>query len=769
MPTSRPVVSVILLCRNEATFIRRSVRSILAQTIGSAVEIVLLDDSSSDGSAAIAKLEVDQAMRPNFTLRVIRSETNLGNAKAFVTALEQARGFYYHVLDADDFWIDPDKLRHQVGVLEAHPSLAGVGHRTILRASEDGSESFHPQQDPLKPVLHLEDLLTGGTYFHTSAMLFRNAFYQAESGQVNIPAIFHEVRGDTIRLLVHAAQGGILYLPRTMSVYDDHKGGIWTGLDWPGRRELLNNLYTRLSEHGYLTSLGEPKAAEYLAARLSEIAAYSPASLRPISLYPDHVMTAPRHRLTEISRISSVLDLETQLSTLTASNSYEEALRLVFRFLSAISYDRNISRAARSRRVTSPEIDWHCANIGGLIAASQNILPTATEPADSAEGPVVILVSGLVEDLDGMWEAAREMIELWQGQKRVVVMSTELLATMPDIQERVGPEVELLLNTDHTLVEKTAWLIWHLSKLKASQIVVVPARNDVVIGAGLRREHAPKIHLVSTYNTGYMPICHSYALTGYLARRPYDLAWFAKIAPNRDLINAPRLISGAPAMQPLPQGTPLVTATAAAADGRFEGHYDFDLHLMIPVLLKSGAHRHIHAGPLSDAILNRIRKELIRQKMPVDAFVYLPTVKNFGAELKAAGASLFLHGFPWPEVTPLLSAMSEGLPVLAHENYLNPALSLADLCPPETPVWANADQLSAVIKSINAEWLSSQSASVSAHVAARNSPNALRETMGTSYMAPMAAEAIPNVHVPEGRQELRRLMSEIMEVTLFRT
>lgn len=768
MSASRPAVSVILLCHNEATFIRRSVRSILAQTIETAVEVILIDDASSDGSASIAKSELDQASRPNFSLKIIRSETNLGNAKAFVTALGQARGHYYHVLDADDFWIDPDKLRNQVAALEAHPNLAGVGHRTILRASEDGSESFHPQQDPLKPVLHLEDLLTGGTYFHTSAMLYRNAFFDAESGQTQIPAIFHEVRGDTIRLLVHAARGGILYLPRTMSVYDDHKGGIWTGLDWPGRRELLNNLYTRLSEHGYLSSLGEPKAAEYLAARLSEIAAYSPASLRPISLYPDHVMTAPRHRLTEISRVSSILDLETQLSTLTAANRHEEALRLIFRFLSAVAYDRNFSRASRSRRVTSPEIDWHCAHLGGLIAAKQEILPTAAEPAEAAEGPVVVLVSGLVEDRDGMWEATRETIEHWRGQKRVVVMSTELLATMPDAQERLGTDVELMLNTDHGLVEKTAWLVWHLAKLKASQILVIPARNDVVIGAGLRREHAPRIHLVSTYSTGYLPACHSYALTGYVARRPYDLAWFSKLAPKREIIFIPRLIPASIAPEPLSQGTPLVTATAALSEGRFEGHYDFQLHLMIPVLLKSGALRHIHAGPLSDAVLNRVRKELIRQEMPIDAFVHLPATKDFGPELKAAGASLFLQGFPWPEVSPLLSAMSVGLPVLAHESYLNPALSLADICPPGTPAWADADQLAGIIRNIDTEWLTAQSNTVCTHVAKRISSAALRATMGESFMAPTSLESIPAFHVPEGRQELRRLVSEIMEMTLFR-
>ena len=765
---SRPVVSVLLLCRNEAVFIRRAIRSALAQSIDRPVEIIVMDDASSDGSADLARAEMAAANRPEFELKVIRSEANLGNAAAFVMALEAARGQFYHVLDGDDFWIDPDKLRRQVALLEAQPTLAGVGHRTILRSSEDGTESFYPQYDPLKPVLHFEDLLTGALYFHTSAMLFRNSFYDPATDKVSVPAIFRDVRGDMIRLLVHASQGGIFYLPQTMSVYDDHQGGIWTGLDWPGRRDLLSNLYTRLFEHGYLAAMGDAKAAAYLADRLAGIAAYAPSSLRPISLYPEQVMATAHHRLTEVSRISSMLDLETQLSTLTAAKRYEDALRLVFRFLSAIGYDRNIARMGRARRLISPEIDWHCAHIGGLIAAAQNILPVAVDPQEVADGPVVLVVSGMTEDRDGMWDTTREMIELWRGQARIVVLSTELLPTMPDIQDRVGAGVELLLNTDQGLVEKTAWLIWHVAQLKPSRILVNPSRNDVVIAAGLRREHAPRIDLVGTYATGYLPCVMSYALDGYVARRPYDLAWFHKQAPARELVHLPRLLLGTETVPaPLQAGLPLVTATASLSEDGMAAPYDYSLHLMIPILLKSGAYRHIHAGPLSDAMRNRIHKELIRQDMPPEAFVHLPEPANIGADLRAAGATLFLQAFPWPETAPLLSAMSAGLPVLAHRNYLHPALSLVDLCPSGTPEWADGDQLGAIIRSIDPDWIAAQSAAVCAHVGVHLSGAALRASLGEAFLRPVDPATLPDLPVPDAPQDLRRLMSELMQITLF--
>jgi hypothetical protein len=750
---------------------------VLAQTITDPIEIILVDDASVDRSADIARAEVAAAGRPEVTLRVIRSEANLGNGGAFVTALEAAQGAFYHVLDGDDFWIDPDKLRRQLALLQADPALAGAGHRTIQRSAEDGSESFHPRQEPLAPVLQLEDFLTGGTYFHTSSLLFRNIFRDPASGRVTVPPIFGEVRGDMVRLLVHAARGGIAYLPQTMSVYDDHGGGIWTGLDWPGRRALLRNLYTRLAEHGYLSALGEPAAAAWLAERLAEIAAYAPATLRPISLHPDQVADAARHRVTEVSCVTGILDLEAQLSALTAEREYEEALRLAHRFLTAIGYDRNIARAGRMRRLSSPEIDWHCAHVGGLIAAERGILPAPADPRAADEGPVVLVVSGMAPDSEGMWDATREQIALWRGRRRIVVLSTEFLATVPDIESRVGPGVELLLNTDATLVEKTAWLIWHIGRLRPARILLNPARNDVTIAAGVRREHAPRIHRIAVHQTGYLPAVHAYALDGHVVRRPYDLAWFGQVDPGRELIHLPCLIPAAAPPEPLapsaPGGLPLVTATAAFADSAFEGHYDYGLHRIVPILLRSGAHRHIHAGALSEAMLNRIRKEMIRQEMPPAAFVHLPDAGDPGAALRAAGATLFLQGFPRPEAGPLLSAMAAGLPVLAHRSYLHPALSLADLCPPHTPEWRDGETLEALVRGIGPGWLAARSAEVAAHVATRHSAEALHATLGDAgFMATVPAEAVarivPGAAVPDDRQSLRRLMSELFEMTIFR-
>lgn len=777
--TDRPVVSILMLCHNEAVFVRRAIRSVLAQTIADPVEILLLDDASVDGSAAIVEAEVAAAARPDMTLRIIRSDENLGNAAAFVTALRAARGRHYHVLDCDDYWIDPEKLRTQVALLEAHPDLAGVAHRAIIRAETDGTESFHPQQDPAKAVLGFEDLVQGGIYFHTSAMLFRNSFYNPATDSVDLPPIFDDVRGDTIRLYVHASLGGIYYVPQTMSVYDDHRGGIWTALDWPGRRDLLRNLHTRLHDHGYLADMGSEKAAEFLAARLAEINAYAPTSLRPISLHPDQVASAPRQRLTAVSRISSVLDLEIQLSSLTAERKHEDALRLVYRFLAALSYDRNIARAARARRLTSFEIDWHCANIGTRIGEALKILPPPCDAAAAAEGPVVILVSGVTDDREGLWDQTRDMIAFWRDRRRIVLMSTELRRTVPDIQDRVGADVELLLNTDQLLVEKAAWVMWHLARLKPSQVLVNPARNDVAIAAGLRPEHAPAIHRLAPRDGGFAIGIHSPAVTGFVARRPHDIAALHLLAPGREIVHLPLLAPGALPDAPPPPSTdgsvPLVTATAGQARDGFEAAYDYGLDVVVPALLARGVRRHVHFGDLSDAMVNRIRKALLRRGLPPEGFVHeawpggtaADPAAGLGAALRETGVSVFFQGFPYPETGPVMAALAAGLPVVAHRSYLHPMLLLADLCPEGAPVWATPEELAAILHAISPEWIAAHAERVRAHAAPLASAETVMAVRGADPMQPVAPEAIPVLAVPDSRDELRRLMSELTSMTIF--
>lgn len=94
-------ISVIIPCYNVEKFIDQAVQSALAQTYTN-VEIILVDDGSTDGTASIC----DYYAEKYANVKVIHQK-NSGQAYARNIGLEQATGEYIYFLDSDD-WIEQE-------------------------------------------------------------------------------------------------------------------------------------------------------------------------------------------------------------------------------------------------------------------------------------------------------------------------------------------------------------------------------------------------------------------------------------------------------------------------------------------------------------------------------------------------------------------------------------------------------------------------------------------------------------------------------------
>ncbi|MCH7813461.1 MAG: glycosyltransferase family 2 protein [Planctomycetes bacterium] len=103
MSTALPTISVLVPCYNAERYLADALDSVIAQTLAP-LECIVVDDGSTDGSAAIA----DSYSHP---FRVIR-QSNQGRAAAMNTAIAEARGELVVFLDADDFWL-PEMLEAQ--------------------------------------------------------------------------------------------------------------------------------------------------------------------------------------------------------------------------------------------------------------------------------------------------------------------------------------------------------------------------------------------------------------------------------------------------------------------------------------------------------------------------------------------------------------------------------------------------------------------------------------------------------------------------------
>jgi glycosyltransferase involved in cell wall biosynthesis len=111
-----PTISVVIPCYNAGRFLRETLDSVLRQTCAP-LEVIVVDDGSTDDSAAIAQSY-------ETPVRVIR-QTNQGESVARNRGMDEAQGEWIALLDADDCW-EPDKLQKQTAALNAdsHPDEA---------------------------------------------------------------------------------------------------------------------------------------------------------------------------------------------------------------------------------------------------------------------------------------------------------------------------------------------------------------------------------------------------------------------------------------------------------------------------------------------------------------------------------------------------------------------------------------------------------------------------------------------------------------------
>jgi glucosyltransferase len=115
---TEPLVSILCTVYNKEPWLVQTIESFLAQETDFPVEILLIDDASTDGSKSI--IEDYQARYPE-QIRAFYNVENLGIAKTWVAICQEARGFYIARCDGDDFWLDQHKLQKQVALLKANP------------------------------------------------------------------------------------------------------------------------------------------------------------------------------------------------------------------------------------------------------------------------------------------------------------------------------------------------------------------------------------------------------------------------------------------------------------------------------------------------------------------------------------------------------------------------------------------------------------------------------------------------------------------------
>jgi glycosyltransferase involved in cell wall biosynthesis len=196
---------------NGEGFLAAAIGSVLGQSHGN-LELLVLDDGSTDDSAAIARSFGDPRVR------LIRNGSNRGIILTRNRGIREARGAFIAFLDCDDIAL-PERLAVQFGFLRDNPDFVMVGSWIALmdeRGDLTGAFSRYVTAPGAIPAAMLFD-----NCFAQSAVMVRREALLKEPYREEYPCA--EDYDLFARLTLTGKSGNI---PRVLTLYREHVGGM---------------------------------------------------------------------------------------------------------------------------------------------------------------------------------------------------------------------------------------------------------------------------------------------------------------------------------------------------------------------------------------------------------------------------------------------------------------------------------------------------------------------------------------------------------------
>jgi glycosyltransferase involved in cell wall biosynthesis len=231
--TPDPLVSALMVVYNGERFIAEALASALDQDYAN-LEIVVVDDGSTDGTAAL--VERIAAAHPG-RLRLVR-QRNAGNCGATSRAIAEARGELLAIIDADDVW-PRTKLSRQVEAMAQRPKVGLLyGDMTVIDADGDVIQPSWLDGDPPYEGDRVGPLLPYNNVTASSVMLRTSVAREITPIPAELPFADWYLAVATVEA---GYEVGYLPLPRTLYRY--HQQNMSLGAKGPLRhRELCKAL-----------------------------------------------------------------------------------------------------------------------------------------------------------------------------------------------------------------------------------------------------------------------------------------------------------------------------------------------------------------------------------------------------------------------------------------------------------------------------------------------------------------------------------------------
>lgn len=232
---NKPMLSVWMVAYNHEKFIRQSLEGALNQKTNFPFEIIIGEDCSTDNTRAIIK--EFEATFPDI-IKPIYHSSNVGAYRnAYEFCYPQLKGKYIACLEADDYWVDENKLQQQVDILENDEKAAlcftqvKVWNENSWQYEQHWSKQFNiKERYTVEDILHTFNIVT-------CSIVFKNRYRVLPYNPKDFPT------GDVSLCAFLLLNGDAVLLNKITAVYREHDSGIYSPQSQEKKNVVFLNIF----------------------------------------------------------------------------------------------------------------------------------------------------------------------------------------------------------------------------------------------------------------------------------------------------------------------------------------------------------------------------------------------------------------------------------------------------------------------------------------------------------------------------------------------
>lgn len=202
-----PDVSVVIPTYNRLDFLKTAIASCFDGNDGVDIEVVVVDDGSTDGTCEWLRKQRNPRVRPIF-------QEQKGAQHARNAGLDVAQGETIKFLDDDDQLVE-GALQDEVRLLKQ--SGAGVGYGDLRIQQEGANQSVFQQRKTQNLIAGIFD---GAIWTHPHVFIYKRSVLESVSWDTNLS--YEQDKDFAIR--VAAKKPKVIYLNRPVGIFNIHDG-----------------------------------------------------------------------------------------------------------------------------------------------------------------------------------------------------------------------------------------------------------------------------------------------------------------------------------------------------------------------------------------------------------------------------------------------------------------------------------------------------------------------------------------------------------------